>query len=144
MEPIACSFRVNDKEYRCPGRPLVAICLDGSSDEYLNATMLRGLMPNLQRMCLEGIRAVARAAMPTFTNVNNSSIVTGVPPSVHGIGGNFFYDTAAGEEVMMNSSKFLRADTIFPHAQRAGRKVAVITAKEKLRDIFASGLIAEG
>jgi len=63
---------------------------------------------------------------------------------VHGIGGNFFFDTASGTEVMMNSAKFLRAETIFPHAQRAGRKVAVVTAKEKLRDIFASGLISEG
>jgi phosphonoacetate hydrolase len=95
-------------------------------------------------MSVKGWRGCARAAMPTFTNVNNSSIVTGVPPSVHGIGGNFFFDTAAGEEVMMNSSRFLRAETIFPHAQRAGRKVGVVTAKEKLRDIFASGLISEG
>jgi phosphonoacetate hydrolase len=45
---------------------------------------------------------------------------------------------------MMNSSAFLRAETIFPHAQRSGRRVAVVTAKEKLRDIFASGLIAAG
>ena len=44
----------------------------------------------------------------------------------------------------MNSARFLRADTIFPHAQRAGRRVAVVTAKEKLRDIFASGLIEAG
>ncbi|MFM8880266.1 MAG: phosphonoacetate hydrolase, partial [Verrucomicrobiota bacterium] len=86
----------------------------------------------------------ARAAMPTVTNVNNSSIVTGTPPSVHGIGGNFFYDTSIGQEVMMNSSKFLRVPTLFPAAQEAGRKVAVVTAKEKLRDIFASGLIARG
>ena len=28
--------------------------------------------------------------MPTFTNPNNVSIITGVPPSVHGISGNFF------------------------------------------------------
>jgi phosphonoacetate hydrolase len=82
--------------------------------------------------------------MPSFTNVNNSSIVTGVPPSVHGIGGNFFYDTAADREVMMNSATFLRAETIFPAAQKAGRKVGVVTAKEKLRDIFAHGLIAAG
>jgi phosphonoacetate hydrolase len=67
-----------------------------------------------------------------------------VPPSVHGIGGNFFYDTAADQEVMMNSARFLRAETIFPAAQRAGRKVAVVTAKEKLRDIFAHGLIELG
>src|SRR5262245_29965829 len=144
MEPSACTFRVNDKEYRCPARPLVAICLDGSSDEYLNAALLRGLMPNLARMCREGIRAVARAAMPTFTNVNNSSIVTGVPPSVHGICGNFFYDEAAGREVMMNSAAFLTADTIFPAAAKAGRKVGVVTAKEKLRDIFAHKLIERG
>ncbi len=44
----------------------------------------------------------------------------------------------------MNSAKFLRAPTIFPAAQSAGRKVAVVTAKEKLRDIFASGLITGG
>jgi phosphonoacetate hydrolase len=122
----------------------VVICLDGSADEYLDCAMARERMPNLSRMSARGWRGFARAAMPTFTNVNNSSIVTGRPPSVHGIGGNFFFDTASGEEVMMNSSKFLRVETIFPHAQRAGRKVAVVTAKEKLRDIFASGLISEG
>ena len=98
-------------------------------------------MPNLKRFSVEGHRGFARAAMPTFTNVNNASIVTGVPPSVHGISGNFFFDPSTGEEVMMNSAKFLRCDTIFPAAARVGRKVAVVTAKEKLRDILAAGLI---
>jgi phosphonoacetate hydrolase len=137
-------FTVNHRTYNPPAKPVVVICLDGSADEYLDCAIARGLMPNIARMSVNGWRGFARAAMPTFTNVNNSSIVTGVTPSVHGIGGNFFFDTSTGEEVMMNSSKFLRADTLFPHAQRAGRKVAVVTAKEKLRDIFASGLIAEG
>ncbi|HAB15389.1 MAG TPA: phosphonoacetate hydrolase [Verrucomicrobiota bacterium] len=138
------SFTVNGRQYTPPSRPLVAICLDGSADEYLDAALARGRMPHLQRMSVTGWRGFARGAMPSFTNVNNASIVTGVPPAVHGIGGNFFFDSASGEEVMMNSAKFLRAETIFPAAQRAGRKVAVITAKEKLRDIFASGLIAHG
>lgn len=137
-------FTVNHRTYNPPAKPVVVICLDGSADEYLDCAIARGLMPNLAKMSLNGWRGLARAAMPTFTNVNNSSIVTGVPPSVHGIGGNFFFDTHSGEEVMMNSSKFLRVETIFPNAQRAGRKVAVVTAKEKLRDIFASGLISEG
>jgi len=138
------SFCVNGRSYSPPPRPVAVICLDGSADEYLDAAIARGRMPHLQRMALSGYRGFARGAMPSFTNVNNSSIVTGVPPSVHGIGGNFFFDTATGEEVMMNSAKFLRADTIFPAAQRAGRKVAVVTAKEKLRDIFAHGLIGTG
>jgi phosphonoacetate hydrolase len=101
-------------------------------------------MPSLQRLSVRGYRGFARGAMPSLTNVNNTSIVTGAPPRVHGIGGNYFFDTSAGQEVMMNSASFLRCETIFPAAQRAGRRVAVITAKEKLRDIFASGLIALG
>ncbi len=141
--PNESSFEVNGRPYRCPARPIVAICLDGSADEYLDAALLRGRMPNLQRICLTGCRVLARAAMPTFTNVNNASIVTGVPPSVHGICGNYFFDDSTGREVMMNSADFLRASTIFP-AAAAGRKVAVVTAKEKLRDIFARGLIEAG
>ncbi len=138
------SFSVNERTYAPPARPVVVICLDGTSDEYLDAAITRGRMPHLQRFALGGWRGLARAAMPTFTNVNNSCLVTGVPPNRHGIGGNFFLDPETGQEVMMNSARFLRCDTIFPHAQRAGRKVAVVTAKEKLRDIFAHGLIAEG
>ena len=30
--------------------------------------------------------------VPSFTNPNNLSIVTGAPPAVHGICGNYFYD----------------------------------------------------
>jgi phosphonoacetate hydrolase len=137
-------FTVNGRTYNPPSRPVVGICLDGSADEYLDAAIARGRMPNLARIALTGHRGFARGAMPSFTNVNNSSIVTGVPPAIHGIGGNFFFDTSSGQEVMMNSASFLRADTLFPAAQKSGRKVAVITAKEKLRDIFAHRLIATG
>jgi len=138
------SFTINQRTYQLPSRPVVVICLDGSADDYLDAALARGRMPNLHRMSLSGFRGFARGAMPSFTNVNNTSIVTGVPPSIHGVGGNFFFDTTTGEEVMMNHSRFVRCPTLFPAAQRAGRKVAVITAKEKLRNIFAAGLIEEG
>jgi phosphonoacetate hydrolase len=137
-------FTVNGRTYSPPARPVVGICLDGSADEYLDAALARGRMPNLERMAAEGFRGLARGQMPSFTNVNNASIVTGVPPSLHGIGGNYFFDTSIGQEVMTNSAKFLRAETIFPAAQRAGRKVAVVTAKDKLRGIFAAGLIELG
>lgn len=141
---MANPFIVNNRTYSPPARPIVGICLDGSADDYLDAAMARGRLPNLQQMSVTGFRGLARGQMPSFTNVNNTSIVTGVPPIVHGVGGNYFYDTTVGEEVMTNSASFLRADTIFPVAQRAGRKVAVVTAKDKLRDIFAAGLIELG
>src|SRR5919109_1707354 len=96
-------FSINGRTYRPPARPVVVICLDGSADEYLDAALARGRMPNLQQISVTGYRGLARGALPSFTNVNNASIVTGVPPSVHGIGGNYFYETATGQEVMMNS-----------------------------------------
>ena len=138
------SFTSNGRTYTPPSQPVVVVCLDGSADEYLNSALARGMMPNLQRMSLNGYRGIARGQMPSLTNVNNTSIVTGVPPSVHGIGGNYFYETATNQEVMTNSATFLRVETLFPAAQRAGRKVGVVTAKDKLRDIFASGLIGLG
>ncbi len=142
--PVSSAFTVNGRTYTPPPRPVAVICLDGSADEYLDAALARGRMPHLARLSVEGYRGFARGAMPSFTNVNNASIVTGVPPAVHGIGGNFFFDTQSGREVMMNSASFLRAETLFPAACRAGRRVAVVTAKEKLRDIFAHGLLEAG
>lgn len=139
---ISCnSFKANDKTYDPPGCPVVVVCMDGSSDEYLNAALARNRMPNLAAMLLQdGFRGVARAALPSFTNVNNASIVTGVPPSMHGISGNFFLNPETGEEVMMNSGSYLRAETILAKAAKAGRRVGVVTAKEKLRDILAHDL----
>ena len=78
--------------------------------------------------------------MPSFTNPNNISIITGRPPAVHGIAGNYFYDPATGQEVMMNDASFLRAPTIMQAFHDAGAKVAVVTAKDKLRTLLGKGL----
>jgi phosphonoacetate hydrolase len=133
-------FSVNERSYALPDRPVVVISLDGCADEYLDAAMTRGRMPVLQQMSVRGYRGMARAALPSFTNVNNASIVTGVPPSVHGISGNFFLDPVSGAEVMMNAGTFMRAGTILAAAAESGRTVALVTAKEKLRDLLSCGL----
>ncbi|TWU11522.1 Phosphonoacetate hydrolase [Symmachiella macrocystis] len=133
-------FTINDRTYRPPARPIVVICIDGCADEYLSISIAKGRMPNVARIAGEGYRGLARGALPSFTNVNNSSICTGVTPAVHGICGNFFLDPDTGEEVMMNSAKYLRAETILAAAANAGRKVAMVTAKEKLRDILSHNL----
>ena len=141
-QPISSRpFTANLKTYAPPGCPVVVICLDGSSDEYLNAALVQQRMPNLAAMLRQGgFRGIVRAALPSFTNVNNASIVTGVPPATHGISGNFFLDPTTGQEVMMNSGSYLRAETILAKAAQAGRRVGVVTAKEKLRDILSYNL----
>jgi phosphonoacetate hydrolase len=134
------SFTANGIAYSPTASPVVVICMDGSADEYLDAALMRDRMPNLKHMARVGYRGMARSALPSFTNVNNASIVTGVSPAAHGICGNYFYDTESNEEVMMNSARYLRCETILAAAANAGRKVATITAKEKLRDILSHRL----
>ncbi|HAQ99255.1 MAG: phosphonoacetate hydrolase [Limisphaerales bacterium] len=136
----ATTIEVNGISYDLPPAPIAVICLDGSADAYLDAALARDAMPNLKKISITGYRGQARGALPSFTNVNNASIVTGCPPSTHGICGNFFLNPDTGEEVMMNSASFLRSATIMSAAAKAGRKVGVVTAKEKLRDIFAHEL----
>ena len=133
-------FSVNGRRYEPPAKPVVAICMDGCEDDYLKVAIARGRMPHLARMAADGYRGLVRAALPTYTNVNNACIVSGVPPSVTGISGNFFLDPGSGAEVMMNSARYLRCDTILAAAARSGRKVAMVTAKEKLRDLLTRGL----
>ena len=134
------SFSINGRSYALPPVPLVVICVDGCGDEYLSTSLAQGRMPNLARMILRGYRGLVRGALPSFTNVNNASIVTGVPPAVTGIAGNYFIDPESGQEVMMNSSRYLRCGTILAAAAKAGRKVAMVTAKNKLLDLLSHDL----
>ncbi|MCZ6636094.1 MAG: phosphonoacetate hydrolase [bacterium] len=134
------SFTVHGRTYRPPAKPVVVICIDGCADEYLSVSLSKDRMPNLARMAAQGYRGLVRGALPSFTNVNNASIVTGMPPSVTGISGNFFLDPETGEEVMMNSADYLRCGTLLAEAARMGRKVGMVTAKEKLREILSHDL----
>jgi phosphonoacetate hydrolase len=78
--------------------------------------------------------------MPSFTNPNNVSIITGAPPSKHGIAGNFFLDRETGETRMITDDSLLLGSTLLEQMFQRGVRVAVITAKDKLRKILAHGL----
>ena len=138
--PVASAVEVNGRTYAAPRTCAVVICLDGCEPAYLDAAIERGLMPNLARIRAEGTDRLAHSVIPSFTNPNNMSIATGRPPAVHGICGNYLYEPETGEEVMMNDVRFLRAPTIFSHYYHAGARVALVTAKDKLRALLGSGL----
>ena len=130
----------NGRTYNPASHCAVVICLDGCEPEYLDIAISEGLMPNLKRIRAEGTDALAHSVIPSFTNPNNMSIATGRPPAVHGICGNFLFDPDTGEEVMMNDVRFLRAPTLFSKYYEAGSRVAVVTAKDKLRALLGDGL----
>ena len=130
------NIEVNGRAYRLPTSPTVLVCVDGCEPDYLAQAVATGHMPWLKRTLIDGTGLIAECVVPTFTNPNNLSIVTGAPPSVHGICGNYLYDAASGTEVMMNDPKWLRAPTILAALSDAGQSLAVITAKDKLRKLL--------
>jgi phosphonoacetate hydrolase len=134
------SIDVNGRTYRLPKRPTVVVCIDGSEPGYIEEAVKAGRAPWLARVLAGGTNLLADCVVPSFTNPNNLSIVTGRPPAVHGISGNYFLDPDTGKEVMMNDPKFLRVETLFPAFQRAGCRIAVVTAKDKLRGLLGKDL----
>ena len=138
--PISSSVEANSRTYAALRTCAVVICLDGCEPAYLDVTIADGRMPNVARMRAKGTDRIAHSVIPSFTNPNNMSIATGRPPSVHGICGNYLYEPETGQEVMMNDVRFLRAPTLFSKYYKAGARVAVVTAKDKLRALLGAGL----
>ncbi len=140
MGAMKAAVEVNGREYRWAENPVVVVCVDGCEPEYVTRAVEGGAAAWLGDVMAKGTALEVDAVVPTFTNPNNLSIVTGVPPSVHGICGNYFYDREADVEVMMNDPKYLRADTILAAFARAGAALAVVTAKDKLRRLLGHGM----
>ena len=137
-------LEVNGRQYALPKHPTVVVCVDGCEPDYLAQAVAGGHTPWLARTLADGGKngtaLIADCVVPTFTNPNNLSIVTGAPPSVHGICGNFLFDVESGTEVMMNDPKWLRAPTILAALAGAGKRCAVVTAKDKLRLLLGKGM----
>ena len=133
-------LNVNQRSYRLPQAPTVVVCVDGCEPEYIAQGVAAGVMPWMQRTLQQGTALVADCVVPSFTNPNNLSIVTGAPPSVHGICGNYLFDVASGTEVMMNDPKWLRAPSVLAALSEAGQRCAVVTAKDKLRRLLGHGM----
>jgi len=132
---------VNGRDYSWPKQPCVVVCIDGSEPDYIEMAIEAGVMPWMKKV-VEGQGSDLRAncVVPSFTNPNNISIVTGVTPTVHGICGNFYYDRENDREVMMNEPHLLRTPTIFKAFQDVGAKIAIVTAKDKLRRLLGNEL----
>lgn len=138
-------FSVNGRDYIHGGEPVVVICIDGSEPAYHEQAIAAGRMPWLKDLIeSKGTSWDAHCAIPTLTNPNNMSIATGHPPAVHGICGNYILDPDTGEEVLMNDPKFLRVPTLFAAANHSGLNVAIVTAKDKLRRLLATGITQPG
>ena len=134
-------LELNNRRYSKPRQATVVVCIDGCEPDYVAQAVAAGYTPWLKATLDAGTSLVADGVVPSFTNPNNLSIVTGVPPRVHGICGNYLYDPDSQREVMMNDPKWLRAPTLFAAMSEAGVKVAIVTAKDKLRQLLGHGMV---
>lgn len=117
-------------------RRAIIICLDGCGPEYIQ----RSDVPNIRKLCKDGYFVErGRSIVPTVTNVNNVSIITGVYPEEHGITTNFHYDKSSGQEIYMESPDFIMTKTIFQMATENQHKSALLTSKDKLRTLLGRG-----
>jgi len=128
---------VNGRTYRRPQRPTVVVCIDGCDPDYLDDAFARALIPRISELTEQGAVVEARSQMPSFTNPNNVSIVTGLPPSGHGISGNAFL-ASDGLEHQLTDPADLRAETIPNAFHAAGVPTLVVTVKDKLRRLLAA------
>ncbi|KAJ5650843.1 uncharacterized protein N7484_004566 [Penicillium longicatenatum] len=133
-------FTLHSREYHIPTQPTVVVCIDGFDPEYLDSGFKRGLLPTFKSIVENGFHAAAKSCMPSFTNPNNVSIITGAPPSCHGIAGNFFLDRETGEVKMITDDSLLRGSTLLEQMFQRGVRIGAITAKDKLRKILGHGL----
>ena len=129
----APEIRLNGVRYRWPDRPVVVVCNDGGDPAYVDRALKDGILPNVARFRKTGFNAVAECVIPSFTCPNNVSIITGSPPSIHGISGNFYLEPETGKAVVMTGPELMRSTTILAEFSHKGAKVASITAKDKLR-----------
>jgi phosphonoacetate hydrolase len=126
-------IHLNGVRYCWPDRPVVVVCNDGGDPDYLDRALKDGIVPNVARFMQTGFGAIAQCVIPSFTCPNNVSIVTGSPPSIHGISGNFYLEPDTGNAVVMTGPELMRSTTILAEFSRHDAKVVSITAKDKLR-----------
>jgi phosphonoacetate hydrolase len=129
---------VNGRTYAVPTTRSAVFCLDGLDPAYLDDALERRLVPRLAELADSGVYALGRSQLPSFTNPNNLSIVTGAPPSVHGLPGNH-YLADDGSEVQLVDPSFLRCPSIHAGFAAAGIPVLAVTTKDKLRRLLAAG-----
>lgn len=134
------AIQIHGRTYRLPTKPTVAVCVDGFDPEYLDQGIKDGILPNLAAFVKNGFHERAHCVMPSLTNPNNTSIVTGAPISKHGIAGNYYLDRATWKEEMIVDDSQLLGPTMLELMSKQGVRVAAVTAKDKLRKILQHGL----
>jgi hypothetical protein len=120
------------------GRPHVyLIVIDGLGADAVDPR----LMPRLTDPALcDGPIGEARAGMPTRTNPNHVTLLTGALAESHGVTGNWYWDRRAGKPHPLDDPALVEMETLFTTAaaSRPPRVTVAAFSKERLGRLFAA------
>ena len=86
----------------------IVICIDGWDYEYLNHHKMEFI--SLKKRSFE---KPVKSMMPSVTNVNNLSIISGFYPSKHGICSNYKYSKTLKQGTYLEDNRFVMSETLF-------------------------------
>jgi arylsulfatase A-like enzyme len=113
------------------------VVVDGLGADQFDAA----LMPRSTEIAARdgAIRTEARAGMPTRTNPNHVTLLTGLLPESHGVTGNGYWDRRARVARAFDASASIEAETLFTVAKTARPALVTMAAfsKAKLGHLFA-------
>jgi len=116
----------------------VIVCLDGCGPAYIRSSNV----PSIRKLGAEGRYVNGDSMIPSVTNVNAVSILTGRYPEEHGITTNYYLERGTGREVYMESPDFIKARTLLEEGVNLGLRTALLTSKDKLRLLLGRGAAA--
>jgi hypothetical protein len=113
-----------------PARRVVMISIDGlRPSAYTRPDELGLAVPNLRRLAAAGAHASGvTGVLPTVTYPSHTTLITGVPPRLHGIVANTYVDPEGktGDAWRWQASE-IRAPTLVSAARAAGRSTAAVS-----------------
>ncbi|MCJ7624232.1 MAG: alkaline phosphatase family protein, partial [Anaerolineaceae bacterium] len=112
--------------------PLFILTIDGCAPGYIENINL----PNIAVLKKKGFYKRIQACVPTVTNVNNTSILTGVFPEEHGIASNYWYNPTTDSGGWIETFEHLKKPTYFEKVKASGGRCVFITAKMKLQTLL--------
>jgi phosphonoacetate hydrolase len=120
-------------------RRVLMFLIDGFDPGYVQPAR----MPRLGALMKAGASTLdGRGVLPSLTNVNHISLLTGTYPARHGLSTNFYYDRGTRTDVFMEQVSFVQEPLVFERFKAAGWSTALVTAKEKLTKLLRRGLDA--
>jgi len=112
------------------------IVIDGCSKDYIT----KDNTPNLYRIADQGFYTTIKSAIPSVTNVNHATILSGSFPDEHGVVGNYYYNRLTKEEGFIESSQHMKKESILDIYNDMGKSTALLTVKGKVLEIFGDNV----